>query len=94
MKKKFKYKTTLHEIPEKGGAYVIFPWNIRELFGKGRLKVNAKFDEEPYTGSIVNMGIKNENREICYIIGVLKSIRKRLGKKDGDEIEVEIEVID
>lgn len=94
MKKKFKYTTTLHEIPEKGGAYVIFPWNIRELFGKGRLKVNAKFDEEPYTGSIVNMGIKNENREICYIIGVLKSIRQKLGKKDGDEIEVEIEVMD
>lgn len=45
-------------------------------------------------GSIVNMGIKNENREICYIIGVLKSIRQKLGKKDGDEIEVEIEVID
>lgn len=34
MKKKFKYTTTLHEIPEKGGAYVIFPWNIRELLEK------------------------------------------------------------
>lgn len=66
----------------------------QRTFGKGRLKVNAKFDGEPYTGSIVNMGIKNENREICYIIGVLKSIRQKLGKKDGDEIEVEIEVID
>ena len=40
------------------------------------------------------MGIKDKNGEICYIIGVLKSIRQKLGKKEGDEIEVEIEVID
>lgn len=66
----------------------------QRTFGKGRLKVNVKFDGELYTGSIVNMGIKDKNGEICYIIGVLKSIRQKLGKKDGDEIEVEIEVID
>ena len=36
------------------------------------------------------MGVKNENGEICYVIGVLKSIRKQLGKKDGDSIHVVI----
>ncbi len=39
MGKKYEYDTLIHEIPEKGGAYVIFPWNIREEFGKGRVKV-------------------------------------------------------
>ncbi len=39
MGKKYEYDTLIHEIPEKGGAYVIFPWNIRKEFGKGR--VNA-----------------------------------------------------
>ena len=36
--KKYEYDTLIHEIPEKGGAYVIFPWNIRKEFGKGRVK--------------------------------------------------------
>jgi len=85
--KKFEYDAVLHEEPD-GGAYVVFPWNIREVFGKGRVKVRAEFDGIPYDGSIVNMGVKDENGEICYIIGVLKSIRQRLNKKDGDSIHV------
>ena len=36
------------------------------------------------------MGAKDENGEICYVIGVLKAIRKKLGKKDGDMIHVTI----
>ena len=58
--KKFEYDAVLHEEPD-GGAYVVFPWNIREVFGKGRVKVRAEFDGIPYDGSIVNMGVKDEN---------------------------------
>lgn len=36
------------------------------------------------------MGVMDENGEICYVIGVLKAIRKELGKKDGDKIHVVI----
>lgn len=88
---KYEYDTFLREIPENGGAYVIFPWDIRQEFGKGRVKVHAEFDGIPYNGSIVNMGLKNEDGSICYIIGVLKAIRKELNKKDGDIIHVRIE---
>ena len=76
MGKNFEYDTSLHEIPEKGGAYVIFPWNIREEFGKGRVKVHAEFDGLPYDGSIVNVGLKDTEGNVCYVIGVLKSDRK------------------
>lgn len=78
------FDNILHEGPESGGAYVIFSWDIRKEFGKGRVKVHATFDGVPYDGSVVNMGMKDENGEICYVIGVLKAIRKKLGKKDGD----------
>lgn len=91
MPKRFEYDTPLHEMPDNGGAYVIFPWNIRQIFGKGRVKMHAEFDGLPYDGSIVNMGLKTPDGEICYIIGVLKSIRTKLGKKDGDLIHVVIE---
>ena len=91
MAKRFEYDETLHEIPEKGGAYVIFPWNIREAFGKGRVKVHVEFDGEPYDGSIVNMGLRGPDGEVCYIIGELKAIRQKLGKRDGDLIHLVVE---
>ena len=86
----YTFDAILHEDPDSGGAYVIFPWDIRQEFGKGRVKVHATFDGVPYDGSVVNMGVKDENGEICYVIGVLKAIRKKLGKKDGDTIHVTI----
>ena len=81
MGNKFEYDEILHETPDNGGAYVIFPWNIREVFGKGRIKVHAEFDGIPYDGSIVNMGIKDSQGNVCYIIGVLKSVREKLKKR-------------
>ena len=91
MGNKFEYDEILHETPDNGGAYVIFPWDIRGVFGKGRIKVHAEFDGIPYDGSIVNMGIKDSQGNVCYIIGVLKSVRKKLKKGDGDSIHIVIE---
>ena len=55
------------------------------------MKVSASFDGEPYDGSIVNMGVKNEDGSICYIIGIKKAIRAKIGKGDGDTVHVVIE---
>ncbi len=87
---KFEFDAVLHVLPE-GGAYVVFPGDIRQLFGKGRVKVNATFDGTPYQGSIVNMGLKNEDGSVCYVLGVLKSIRRTLRKGDGDTLHVTVE---
>ena len=86
--KRYEFDGIIHEVPDNGGAYVIFPWNIREEFGKGRLKVHAEFDGIPYDGSIVNMGVKDGNGNMCYVIGLLKSIRKQLNKGNGDSVHV------
>ena len=87
---KYEYDAILHEDPDSGGAYVIFPWDIKKEFGKGRVKVRAEFDGIAYDGSIVNMGVRNTDGSICYIIGVLKRIRTALGKTKGDKIHVVI----
>lgn len=76
---------------DKGGAYVAFPYDIRAEFGKGRVKVHATFDGEPYDGSIVNMGVKNADGSVCYIIGIRKDIRAKIGKQVGDTVEVIIQ---
>ncbi|MCL2508732.1 MAG: DUF1905 domain-containing protein [Oscillospiraceae bacterium] len=75
---------------DKGGAYVAFPYDIRAGFGKGRVKVHATFDGEPYDGSVVNMGVKNADGSVCYIIGIRKDIRAKLGKQPGDTVRVTV----
>lgn len=72
----------------KGGAYVPFPYDVRAVFGKGRAKVRATFDGEAYDGSVVNMGVKNEDGSVCYIIGIRKDIRAKIGKQVGDSVHV------
>lgn len=88
--KRYEYDGIIREIPENGGAYIVFPWDIRAEFGKGRVKVHAEFDGVPYEGRVVNMGVKDENGNVCYIIGLLKAIRKQLNKGDGDSVHVVI----
>lgn len=84
----YEYDSLIYEADQKGGAYVIFPYDIRKEFGKGRVKVHAAFDGEPYDGSIVNMGVKNEDGSVCYIIGIKKEIRSKIGKQPGDTVSV------
>lgn len=87
----YEYESQIYSADKKGGAYVTFPYDIREEFGRGRVKVHASFDGEPYDGSIVNMGVKNEDGSICYIIGLRKDIRARIKKAPGDSVHVMIQ---
>lgn len=84
----YSFKARLVQNVGMDAAYVVVPYDLRREFGKGRLKVNATFDGVPYKGSIVNMGVKDQEGNICYILGVTKAIRKQTGKTFGDEIEV------
>ena len=86
----YEYESLLYDAGETGGAYVIFPYDIRKEFGRGRVKVHATFDGEPYDGSVVNLGVKNDDGSVCYIIGVRKDIRSRIGKWPGDKVRVTV----
>ena len=88
----YEFESVIHAVPEKGGAYVRFPYDIRKEFGKGRVKAEITFDGEPYSGSIVNMGVKNEDGSICYIIGIRKDIREKSDKQPGDTVKVTVTV--
>ncbi len=86
----YEYESLIYEAGETGGAYVIFPYDIRKEFGRGRVKVHATFDGKPYDGSVVNMGVKNDDGSVCYIIGVRKDIRFQIGKQPGDRVLVTV----
>ena len=93
-RKVYEFQAVIEPVPDKGGAYICFPYDIREEFGKGRVKVNVTFDGEPYCGSIVNMGVKNSDGSVCYIIGIRRDIRGKLGKQPGDEVSVTVEAVE
>jgi len=77
-----KFKARILQNGDMDAAYVEVPYDIKKLFGKGRLLVNATFDDVPYSGQVVKMGTP------CYIIGVTKQIRKKLNKSFGDMVDV------
>lgn len=67
-----------------GGAFVRFPWPLKEEFGKANLvPVKVDFEGEAYQGSLANMGTGP-------LLVVLKGIRERLGKQPGDTVHVRL----
>ena len=86
----YEFIAEIKKVPDIDGAYIEFPYDLKNEFGKGRIKVYAEFDGEPYEGSIVNMGVKNKDGSICYIIGIRKAIRQKINKNCGDKIIVKI----
>lgn len=88
--KTYEFEATIRQVPGINGAYVEFPYDVKAEFGKGRVPVRATFDGEPYDGSLVNMGVKNPDGSVCYILGLRKDIRAKIGKQSGDSVRVTI----
>ena len=80
----YEFDAEILTVPDIDGAYIEFPYDVREEFGKGRVKVNATFDGEPYEGSLVRMQTPG------HIIGIRKDIRAKINKQPGDTINVTI----
>lgn len=84
-KKKYEFEAKIMKVKDIDGAYIEFPFNVKEEFKKGRVKVSATFDGYPYEGILVRM--KTEN----HIIGIRKEIRKIINKQPGDIIKATIQ---
>lgn len=80
----YEFDAVLLKVEGIDGAYIEFPYDVRQEFGKGRVKVHATFDGESYDGSLVRMKTPG------HIIGVRKDIRAKIGKQCGEIIHVTI----
>ncbi len=78
----YEFDAEIKKVPDIDGAYIEFPYDVLEEFGKGRVKVHATFDGEPYDGSLVKM------KTPCHILGIRKDIRQKIGKQPGDTVNV------
>ena len=65
-------------------AYVVFPWPIKEIFGKGRIKAHIWYDDLYYRGSLVKMGGVN-------MLLLRKDVFAQVGKKHGDTVHCRVE---
>ena len=83
--KKYNFKAEIKKHKDKDATYIEVPLDVEKEFGSKRVKVRVKFDNIDYRGSIVKMGLP------CYMIGITKEIRNKIGKSYGDIISVEIE---
>ena len=81
----YRFEAVLQKVPDLNGAYVEFPNDVRADFGKGRVKVRATFDGQPYDGSLVRMGTPG------HILGVRRDIRAKIGKQPGDVVSVTVQ---
>ncbi len=87
MSKIYEFEAEIKKVPDIDAAYVEVPYDIKKVFGKGRLPVNATFDGVKYKGSIVKRGLPD------YIIGIRKDIRQQINKQPGDIVKVTFEEI-
>ncbi len=83
--KVYQFEAVIQKVPHLDGAYIDFPYDVKQEFGKGRVKVNATFDGIPYQGSLVRM--KTEN----HILGIRKEIRAKIKKQAGDVVFVTVQ---
>ncbi|MGG7143078.1 YdeI/OmpD-associated family protein [Clostridium nigeriense] len=83
--KKYSFIAEIKKHEGKDATYIEVPLDIEKEFGAKRIKVKVKFDNVDYRGSVVKMGLP------CYMIGITKEIRSKIGKTYGDIISVELE---
>ena len=83
-----KFTAVLTPTPSAGGGtFIPVPREVNDQLGlKGKPKVQAVIAGLPYRGSLMPMG------DGTFCLGVLKSIQEAAGVKQGDTIEVLLEL--
>lgn len=82
--RQYEFDAIIKKVPDIDGAYIEFPYDVKEEFGKGRVKVHVTFDHAEYDGSLVRMGTPG------HIVGLRKDIRAAIGKQPGDTVHVTV----
>ena len=79
--KKYTFQADI-QAGERGGAYVVFPYDAEKEFGTKKVPVQATIDGVSDRGGLVRMGTP------YHILGVPKAIREQIRKGPGDAVTV------
>lgn len=80
-----KFKTVLIQNGSIDAGYIEIPFDVEKEYGAKRVKVKALLNGVEYRGSMVRMGTP------CFILGIPKTLRNKMGVTFGDMIAVELE---
>lgn len=78
----YEFDAVIQKVPDIDGAYVVFPFDVKKEFGRGRVPVRVTFDRVVYDGSLVRMGTPE------HIVGVTKAVREKILKAPGESVHV------
>jgi hypothetical protein len=80
------YRFTAKLKPARGGgAYILFPYDIEQEFGtKGRVPVNAQFNDAPYKACLLKYGHPQ------HMLPAPKAVREVTRKAPGDTANIEL----
>lgn len=84
-KKIYEFDAIIKTMDDTNGAFVEFPYDVKEEFNKGRVKVIATFDSIEYNKALLAKW-KTER----HITIIPKEIREKLKKDINDTVKVTI----
>lgn len=88
--KAYRFKGKLWRVPESYAAYIIFPGDIKQIFGKGLVFAHFKVDDIEFDGCIMNKGHKHYKNRPTYTISINREKMLALDKIWGDMVTVTV----
>lgn len=86
----YKFESKLWRIPDSTAAYVICPFDIKKVFGRGSVYVHATIENVSFDCSIMNRGHKHYEDRPTYTISINRERLLQLGKMWGDTVTITV----
>lgn len=86
----YKFKSDLWRIHNSMASYVIFPYDAKDVFGKGSVYVHVTVDDLSFDCSLLNRGHEHFKNRPTYTISINYERLLKLGKLWGDTVTVTV----